>query len=296
PHLVHSAVDAGHHASPLPQGSRPQTVGLVAVAAPNPEGDARAHDTGSGDPAVVDRVAERQVAETRGAHVAHRREPGLEGLLGVSGAEQRKLGGALGEPAVLPVAVADGAPHEVHVGVDEAGQHRLAREVDDRRAAGNRHVGADGGDALAPNQDDGVLDRRPAAAVDERARPDRGDRDDRGLLGDEGERNKEERQDVRDSHSRRLSQASTENRQPKTENGYLNSFPNNPPPPRSSPCATAVSASANSVAVGNRSSGLVASERARAFSRLAGRSGRTWRSVWGVPRRRAIIISWALRP
>src|SRR2546422_7805514 len=54
---------------------------------------------------------------------------------------------------------------------------------------------------------------------------------------------------------------------------FLKNFPSNPRPPLSPPCATAVSASANSIAVGKRSSGLADSERASAFSRLGGRSG-----------------------
>jgi hypothetical protein len=77
---------------------------------------------------------------------------------------------------VLPIAIADEAPDEVHVRVDEPREHGLAREVHDLGALGNRDPRADRGDPVPLDHDDRVSNRRSAGAVDQDAGTDRGDR------------------------------------------------------------------------------------------------------------------------
>lgn len=57
------------------------------------------------------------------------------------------------------------------VAVDEAGQHGLAAHVDGLGAGRDLHLAdaADRAEAVALNDDDGILDRGAAGAVDERA-------------------------------------------------------------------------------------------------------------------------------
>src|SRR2546427_4163066 len=130
------------------------------MTAADAERDARADDARPGKPARVDRVAERDVAEMRAAHDPDGGEARLQGLLSVGRTEQHELAWHLGEAAVLPVAVADGAAGEVHMRVDEPRQHRFTRQVDHRRAPRDRDVRAGRRDALALDHDDRVLDRR----------------------------------------------------------------------------------------------------------------------------------------
>src|SRR5437870_6886086 len=128
---------------PIPASgpSRPgRSPSVASQAAPDAEGDAGAHDARARHPARVDGVAEGDVTELGRAHDAHGREPRLERLLRVRSAEQRELGRGLHQAGVVPVAVAAGVPHAVDVGVDEAGKHGVAREIDHRRAARTRHV------------------------------------------------------------------------------------------------------------------------------------------------------------
>ena len=105
----------------------------------------------------------------RRTHHAHGGEPRLEGLQGVRGAEQRELRGAVGEVGVLPVAIADRAAREVHVGVDQSGEDGERREIDDGGATRDRDVRARCGDPLALDEDHGVLHGRAAGAVNQRA-------------------------------------------------------------------------------------------------------------------------------
>ena len=60
---------------------------------------------------------------------------------------------------------------QVTVAVDQTRENRFAFRVDDTGIAGHRDFAAfaDGFDALAFDDDDGVFDRRPAGGVDEGA-------------------------------------------------------------------------------------------------------------------------------
>src|SRR3989441_644055 len=224
-------------------------------------------------PARIDRVTQRDIAKARAADDAYGREARLKGLLRMCRAEQRELARHLGQTAVLPVAIADRAAREMHVCIDEPGEHRLARQIDHRRAGRHRDVRSDRRDAIPLHQDHRVFHRRRAAAVDERARANR--RDCRSLL----------EREYRQEHDHETSSLS---------------FPRNPPPPAppASPDESAepVSAAPNSSAVVKRSSGFVCSALVSARSTASGTSVRSVRIATGWLRSRAIIISCALRP
>src|SRR2546430_12803030 len=93
---------------------------LFRSTAADAEGDTGGNDVRARNPAGVDRIAERDVAEGCAADDPHGREASLERLLCVRGAEERELARHLGETAVLPVAVPDRPAGQMDVGVDEA--------------------------------------------------------------------------------------------------------------------------------------------------------------------------------
>ena len=223
-----------------------EAIGLVAVPAANAERDAGGDDPWSGNPAGVDGVAQRDVAEMRSAHDAYGRESGLERLLRVGRPQQRELARHLGESRVLPVAVAERPGRQVHVGVDEPGQHRGTRQIDHGGTGGDLHVRSHGGNAIALHQDHRVLHGRCAGAVDERAGADSdsggGGRRGRGSGG-----------------GRRLKRSEgCEKREIHHHESFPLSLLRNPPDDAAElPLPPAVNASPNSIAVMNRSSGLV---------------------------------------
>jgi len=92
--------------------------------------DARTHH-----PAVVDRIAQRERRTAAIAQVAHRGEARAQGLHAVplrpQGIESRARAHRLDERGL-----AAGVGVEVHMAVDEAGQHEPVAEVDHARADG----------------------------------------------------------------------------------------------------------------------------------------------------------------
>src|SRR6185312_3450640 len=74
----------------------------VAVAAADPERAARPQDAWTRHPAGVDGIAEREIGELVRADVADGGESRFEGLLRVSGAEQRTLRRRLHQILMLP--------------------------------------------------------------------------------------------------------------------------------------------------------------------------------------------------
>ena len=87
----------------------------------------------------------------------------------ITGLELRRVG-------LVPVrVVAVAVDHQVHVHVPQAGQHAHAFGGDHLGAGRHRERArpADGGDALALDEDDAVADRAAAEAVDERAADER---------------------------------------------------------------------------------------------------------------------------
>ena len=171
-------------------------LGIVAdgvfVAAENVDGVAADAQARAGNQAVIDGVAHGGVGRARafGAHVA----------LGGEAGHQIVAGGERGEDGALRDGFLDGLQvfgagmqEQMHVGVDQAGQQRGVAEIDDLRAGGMRDGRADGGDAIALDQD--FAGRRDVAGFDvEQAR---GMQDDgaRGLRGRENRRRSEERED-----------------------------------------------------------------------------------------------------
>ena len=87
---------------------------------------------------------------------------------GVGHAEDRAERLVVAHRGVGRLRVAELAADDVRVRVDESGQERRVAEVDDARAGGNRHRAllADGDDLVVGDDDDAVVNRRGAGAVD----------------------------------------------------------------------------------------------------------------------------------
>ena len=179
-HRVADFLDAVRHAdfhsAFVAQRFRLQPVRLVAVPAANAEGNPGGDNPRPLNPARIDRIAQRDVAKARAADDAYGREARLQRLLRVRRTQERELARHLGETAVLPVAIADRVTCQMHVRIDEPGEHRLARQIDDGRARGHLHVRTDGGDPIALHQDHRVFHGRRACAVYQRARSNSRDR------------------------------------------------------------------------------------------------------------------------
>jgi hypothetical protein len=130
------------------------------LAAATGRGDVRAGalHPGSGDPARVDRVPQRDVHERPiRADVANAREPGIERRPGVADAGHRLLGGARGrrrDPGELHVA------DQVAVAVDEPGQDGETVEVECPGTVG------DGVTAVQDRLDASVADEELATLED----------------------------------------------------------------------------------------------------------------------------------
>ena len=111
------------------------------MAADDRDGRPGGKDPRPGDDALGGRSAEREADQRRRAEVAHRGEAGERRDPGILGADQ-------GRPFVridrLVAKVAARIAGEMDVHVDQAGQHRLAGQVDEpgpggrRRQAGRR--------------------------------------------------------------------------------------------------------------------------------------------------------------
>ncbi len=128
-----------------------EAVGVL-VAAEEVDGYAGDAHARAGDHAGVDGVADGGVggAGAFGAHVALGGEAGDEVGGGGGGGDE----GALGDGLVDGLEVfGAGVEEEVDVGVDEAGHEGAVAEVDDLCAGGVGYVLADGGDAVAGDED-----------------------------------------------------------------------------------------------------------------------------------------------
>ena len=146
---VVGTVDDERHRRAAAQPCRGQVVD-VAVTAGHRQPEVRRHRTRAEDGALVDRALDRN--PVLGADVAHRREAVVEELARVGdGARAIEHPGLDGPHHGIRAAAAE----EVHVRVDEAGDHRVAVGVDDPPVAprGDRPLGPDGHDALAFDDD-----------------------------------------------------------------------------------------------------------------------------------------------
>ena len=138
-----------------------QAVGLVHVAAGGRDGHARRVDAGPQYQPLGYGVAQASI-HARAAAVAHRREARAQCGQGIVLGPEGHVGRVQGE--ALAEAVAAGAGLQVHVAVDEAGQHGAAFEVD------NFILGAPGGVACLHGHDAvffdyyGLLGQQAAAA------------------------------------------------------------------------------------------------------------------------------------
>jgi hypothetical protein len=145
---------------------------VVAVAALDADGVAGHAHARTRQLAVVDGVAQGDVAEAAGADVAHGGEAGFQRHPGRMRAVH---GGADVGHAQRLVAVLVRVAGQVGVGVDQARQHGGAGQVDDLGAG--RHAdaggGADRGDALAADEDGLVVEHLAGDDVDQLAGADR---------------------------------------------------------------------------------------------------------------------------
>ena len=147
-------------------------LGIVAdgvfVAAKNVDGVAADAQARAGDESLIDGVAHGGVGGARafGAHVALGGEAGHQ----IVASGERRHDGALRDGFLDGLQIfGAGMQEQVHVGVDQAGQQSGVAEIDDLRAGRMRDRRADGGDAVALDQNfagrgDACRSRRRAGA------------------------------------------------------------------------------------------------------------------------------------
>ena len=136
--------------------------GVVAVAAGDAQRRARGCDARAGEVAVVDGVAQADVGVAVGADVAHGGKAGFQRQARVLGAAQGARGTEIAPDGIARVFRVAG---QVGVRIDQPWQQGLVAQVDDVGAGRNGQLAAGGGDALAADEHDGVVDQRPAAHV-----------------------------------------------------------------------------------------------------------------------------------
>ena len=155
-------------------------------------------------PPCLDRLAERHVGVVGVvAEVTHDGKAAAQHLEAVGGGLDRaQLRRFLdvGDVVVVPLRVFLVGQREVVVRIDEARHHRELRQVNHLGTRRHRHVRADGGEAPALDEDDGVPGDRTVRRIDQAAGADRGDRTGRRrrrgpALGDERDRRHEQREE-----------------------------------------------------------------------------------------------------
>ena len=166
------------------------------------------------DEAAVDGIAHYGINEVRTPRLAHGREAGVEGFLGIDGGIDRAVRRRLFEDGKVATVVIDG--REVRMGVDEAGEQGVAGQLQARcpsghpHAAGRSHVE----NALSAHDHHGIGDLG-AVTNDDAVGVDGGDAGRRsGLRGGRGRRGRAEQdagreggaeESKRRSHAKNLS-------------------------------------------------------------------------------------------
>ena len=142
-----------------------QAVDRVAMAAGRAERRARHPQARAGDDGAVDRFLERDDYLRIGAAVADRGEAGEQRVAHEAGRFDRILIGAARHRIADRVARVP-AGGDMVMGVDQARQHGLGRQVDHLRAGRRDEARLDRGDAIVMDQDRHFLARGSAGAVD----------------------------------------------------------------------------------------------------------------------------------
>jgi hypothetical protein len=103
-----------------------------------------------------------------GLEVAHGGDAMVEGEARVTGGEHRAIGNRLFQELFVVFRRRDVALEEdVGVGIDEPGQHRGPRKVDQFNPRRRRTAGGDRRDLVALDQDEGIRHRGPSPGVDQ---------------------------------------------------------------------------------------------------------------------------------
>ena len=144
-------------------GDLQRQVVRVAVTSGAAEAEAGGVDAGALHDAHVDEVTD---GDTVAADLADGGQAVGEAVVGLLDGASLLLGDGLDDPVVVVVGEVAG---EVQVGVDEARHDSLAGAVLDLVASGHLGAGTGVGDLVVVNEDEGVLDRSSAGAVDEDA-------------------------------------------------------------------------------------------------------------------------------
>lgn len=150
-----------------------RTCGLVvglaahvpAVAAGEGDGPGGGDDVRADGPALLDRVAQRQVEEVARAEVAGRGDARGDELAGVLRHPQQQVALALGAASGHRIDL--GVEPQVHVRVDQAGQHGVLRQLQDLAALARLARAAarpDGDDPAAVDEDLSVGDHLSPAS------------------------------------------------------------------------------------------------------------------------------------
>ena len=135
----------------------------------------------SGDDALGDRVAERDIGEVvrigkSAPKIAHGGEAGLNRGLGVRDHLERELGNVLVQHAETQLVVVAGKVEgEVRVRVHEPGREGGIAQLDDLRVLGDGDVAPGGDDGVALDDDDAVRQKRFRFTVEEARRFQRND-------------------------------------------------------------------------------------------------------------------------
>ncbi len=130
-------------------------VALRTIGAQCHDGARGDHHARPGDDALVDRLlqADIGIAGALGAKVAFGGKAGHQGRLGLGDRASGAQGQRFVQDLVVPAGFVIGMQEEVAVALDQAGQHGLARQVDDFGPGGRAEIRADRGDLAVLDQD-----------------------------------------------------------------------------------------------------------------------------------------------
>ena len=170
-HLESHGFDAVGDAVESSEAQRRRQPGEIGVTAGGADAVPGRDDARTARTLFVDRATQGHVDEVRRTQIAHRRESGQQGALGIEMSIDGHVDRAVADQGLVIIARIAG---DMRVAVDQARQQRGAAQVDQLRAFGDRQRAADRGDAPAFDQHHGVTQRLVGDPIDQLRRADRG--------------------------------------------------------------------------------------------------------------------------